>query len=240
MNYQKTIQYTAAYIQFGVTSVLWLVLAGYLYFNPTNLDPKISIASFVAIPAMVIGVSQLLISAHIQRASYIKDYALRFRTDKELSESFHYLIISYNNSLYGIYSKPASSRTVDEQNNLDAAQVGLANDLMFFDPKQMKGSPQERRIDNLLGFFDTVGYDLRRKLLFIPDVAGVFSYHLDHLIQRKIVQACLKQIEDDWPTLESFHERYSAPIPFENLRYLLRKYEEHRKSANQRAANHEG
>lgn len=240
MNSNRTIQYTAAYIQAGVVAVLWLSLAIYLYSNPTNWDPNISIASFVAIPAMVIGVSQLLISAHLQRASYIKDYAIRFRTDKELSESFHFLIYRYSNHLFDIYFKPASSRTADEQNELDAAQSGLTNDLKFFDPKQTIGSPQERRIDNLLGFFDTVGYDLRRKLLFIPDVSGVFAYHLDHLIQRKIVQAYLKNIEEKWPTLETFHERYIAPIPFKNLRYLLRKYEEHRKSENQLAAKHEG
>lgn len=240
MNRNKTFQYTAAYIQSGVTAVLWLALAIYLYTNPTNWDPKISIASFVAIPAMVIGVSQLLITAHIQRASYIKDYAIRFRTDKELSESFHYLIYRYSNHFYEIYSKPANSRSADEQKELDAAQTGLTDDLKFFDPKQAIGSPQERRIDNLLGFFDTVGYDLRRKLLYIPDVSGVFAYHLDHLIQRRIVQAYLKNIEEKWPTLETFHERYIAPVPFKNLRYLLRKYEEHRKNENQLAARHEG
>jgi hypothetical protein len=240
MNTNKTIQHTAVTVQALVIATLWLALAVYLCINPTIWDPNISVASFVAIPAMVIGVTQLLISTNIQRASYIKDYAIRFRTDKELSESFHYLIYRYSNHLFEIHSKSANIRTTNEERELDDAQAGLTNDLTFFDPKQAIGSPQERIIDNLLGFFDTVGYDLRRKLLFIADVSGVFSYHLDHLIQRKVVQAYLKNIEEKWPTLETFHERYNAPVPFKNLRYLLRKYEEHRKSENQRTAKHEG
>lgn len=235
----KSFQYSAAYVQGALISIAWVILIYYLYANPTNWDSKISIASFFAIPAMVIGVSQLLITAHIQRASYIKDYALRFRTDKELSESFHCLVYRFSNRLYSIFLKKPEDRTESERKEIEDAQLGLVEELKFFNPKDAVGAPQERRLDNLLGFFDTVGYDLKRKLIFESDVAGVFSYHLDHLIQRNIVQDYLKNIEDKWPTLETFHNRYRAPVPFKNLCYLLRTYELYRKSQNQRAASKE-
>ena len=219
---------------------LWILLGLYIFRVPgAHVDPKISLATFIAIPAGVIGVAQLLITAHIQRAAYIKDYALRFRTDKELSESFHYLIYLYGNKLYDINMKPADQRTAEESRILAATQNGISADLCFFNPNVAVGAPQERRLDNVLGFFDTVGYDYSRRMLQMRDIAGVFGFHLDHLIQRKVVQEYLEFVRVQWPTAKSFHEQYIAPVPFRYLRALLRAYIEYRKEENRHLADRE-
>lgn len=145
----------------------------------------------------------------MQRASYIKDYAIRFRTDKELSESFHYLVYRFDNKWYQLFMQ--AEKTPREVKELDDAQRDLAPDLRFFNPRDALGAPQERRLDNLLGFFDTVGYDFSRGLLHERDIAGVFGFHLDHLIQRRVIQDYLAYVKEQWPKLQSFHEQYSAP-----------------------------
>lgn len=226
-------------LQAAAVFVLWSLFGLYLSSDPENFDTKISLATFIAIPAAVIAITQLWVSAHIQRASYIKDYALRFRTDKELSESFHHLVYLFGNSLYDAYMKKPGRRTAQETNALKSAQKGISADLCFFNPRAAIGAPQERRLDNLLGFFDTLGYDFRRDLLHMRDIAGVFGFHLDHFVQRKVVQDYLDFVKKQWPTKESFHQYYSAPVPFRYLRLLLDAYIEFRKSETQQAVNPE-
>ena len=169
-------------------------------------------------------------TAQMQRASYIKDYALRYRADKELTESYHFLVYRFGNSLYEIFLLDPAMRTAGQQNQIDSAQEGVAPDLCFFNPRQILGSQQERRLDNLLGFFNTLGYDLERKLVAIEDVAGMFGIQLDHFVQRKIINEYLFQIEINWPRLDSFHERYQAPVPFTDLRRMINEYVRFRRS----------
>jgi len=237
INAHSTLLTRSALIQVIISAFFCGSLAYYLYASPSNWDPKVSIASFVAIPAAVIGITQLVISAQVQRASYIKDYAIRFRTDKELSESFHYLVYRFDNSAYALFK--TAGKTPEERKALQDAQGDVAPDLRFFDPRAAQGAPQERRLDNLLGFFDTVGYDFSRGLLHERDIAGVFGFHLDHLIQRQVIQDYLAYVKEQWPNLGSFHEQYSAPVPFRYLRRLLRIYVAYRKSEEKSAAERE-
>lgn len=232
-----TILGTSVKIQVFVTVVIWGLMVLYLYIAPQSLDPKISFVSLIGVPAAVIGVSQLLITAHVQRASYIKDYAIRFRTDKELSESFHYLVYRFGNELYDTFSVLPEDRKPEQAQKLEAAQLGVASDLCFFNPKNALGLSQERRLDNLLGFFDTLAYDYSRQLVAMRDIAGVFGFHLDHFIQRKVVEDYLKTIELGWPSLASFHERYSSPVPFDYFRKMIRDYVDFRNQDNQKRSN---
>lgn len=117
-NARSTLLTKSVTIQIVVSALLWLSLALYLYKYRANWDPKVSIASFVAIPAAVIAIAQLVITAQVQRASYTRDYLIRFRTDKELSESFRYLIYRFDNRSYEI------SQYADA---VDTHQVALAD-----------------------------------------------------------------------------------------------------------------
>ncbi len=225
----KTYLTRATRYQVALIIVFWLALFIYIQFDNAVWDPKVSFASFIGVPVAIIIIFQLVTNSHISRASYIKDYALRFRTDPELTESFHYLIYRYGNELSEIYLTPEGERTEDDKKALESSQRGVPNDLQFFNPGLAIGLPQERKIDNVLGFFDTVGYDLARGMVSINDVSGVFGFHLDHLIQRKVVQLYLDKIQKEWPSKKSFHEEYSAPIPFRYLKRMLSVYVNHQK-----------
>jgi hypothetical protein len=215
--------------------LLWTLLLTLPILSPAfQWDLKLTVAAFIAIPAAVIGVAQLIVTAHVQRAAYIKDYALRYRTDKELTESYHYLVYRFGNTLFDAFMLDKKARTTQQQKALDEAQLGVAPDLCFFNPKDVIGTQQERRLDNLLGFFNTLGYDLERKLVCIEDISGMFGVQLDHFVQRKIVNEYLLEIEANWPKMESFHDRYNSPVPFTDLRRMINAYIKYRKEKGRR------
>jgi len=206
-----------------ILSLLAITIAVILS-NLLHWDHSVSLTSIIAIPAAVITVSQLVVSNHVQRASYIKDYALRFRSDKELSESFYYLIICYGNTVFEQW-KANPDAFIDQQKD-------LVPDLRFFDPSKMVGAPQERRLDNLIGFFDALGFDYDRRLIRMKDIAGIFPTHLDHFIQRNSVESYIESIKENWPKLRSFHAKYKSPTPFFYFSKMCEDYIEYQKRHN--------
>ena len=226
----KTYLTKATKYQIALIVISWVALLIYIQFCHDIWDPTVSFTSFVGVPATIIIIFQLVINSHISQASYIKDYALRFRADSELTESFHYLIYKYGNELLKIYLKPEEERTEEEKKALEESQQGVPNFLQFFNPESAIGIPQERKLDNVLGFFDTVGYDLTRGMVSINDVSGVFSFHLDHLIQRNVVKLYLCKIKNEWDSKKSFHTNYKSPTPFGYLRSMLSVYVKYRGS----------
>lgn len=204
-----------------------LILLMSLSGKPWSYD--VPVTAFIAVPAAVVAVAQLFSNARVQRAAYIKDYALRFRTDKELSESFHYLVYRYGNELYAIQKKKPADRSETEAEKLKRAQEGVPADLKFYIPNDTTDTPPERRLDNLLGFFDVLGYDYKRGMVSMQDIAGVFGLHLDHLIQREVIGDYLAHVKLSWPSAKSFHRTYSAPIPYRYLLVLIEDYSAYRK-----------
>lgn len=225
-----------AKLQVFAIVLFWLLLIYCILKSYAKWDSMVSITSFVSIPAAIAIIGQLVIASHISRASYIRDYALKFRTDKELTESFHYLVYKCSNELFDIYVKPDEERSQEEQKKLNDSQLNVPNDLQFFDPDGVLGLPQERRIDNVLGFFDTVGYDLKKGTVNINDVSGVFGYHLAHLIQRCVVQKYLENVHEKWPTKKSFQD-INASEPFGYLKYMIASYEAHQKFMRYKKTN---
>lgn len=226
---RKVVSATKSVItQFLIIIILWGMLGILAATGVFGFATKyeVSIATFVAIPAAVIGIGQLVISSSIQRAGYIKDYALRFRSDKELSESFHYLVYRFGNDLYREYMANISLK--QSTKTLDNAQDVVPADLRFFNPQSAIGTPQERRLDNLLGFFDTIGYDLDRNLIQIADIAEIFGFQLDHFEQRDVIRTYIEAVETNWPTMKSFHTKYKAPVPFRFFSQLIRRYVKYR------------
>lgn len=233
----STFQAKLIITQAAIIGIAWvsLVMLMRLGGQPWALD--VPITAFIAVPAAVIAVAQLFSNSRVQRAAYIKDYALRFRTDKELSESFHYLVYRYGNELYAIAKKPPGERAEGEQEKLRRAQDGVPADLKFYIPDDTTDTPPERRLDNLLGFFDVLGYDCRREMVSMQDIAGVFGLHLDHFIQRKVISDYLAYVKKSWPMAESFHRTYSAPIPYRYLVLLLEDYSKYRSQTDRSNAD---
>lgn len=220
-NQHQTILRRSATWQILSVMVVWaiaVVLASSGFLKP-NFELTLSV--LVAVPAAVFAVANLYASAQIQRSAYVKDYALKFRTDKELSESFYYLVMNFGNKNYDVFVMPEEKRTPEEKKQLEEAQKGLTNDLKFFHPDNMVGMPQERRLDNLLGFFDSLGYDYCRGLISLRDIAGMFGLQLEHLNQRKAIQGYIDHVRHHWSELTSFT---SARTPYTYLHLLLTDY----------------
>lgn len=199
-------------------------------------EPAITLSMVIGVPAAVIAIASLYGSAHLQRSAYIKDYAIKFRTDRDLSESFHYLVVNYGNKDLEILRKSPASRTSDEVQRLEDGQKDLPADLRFFDPEHLTGKPQERRLDSLLGFFDAVGYDYVRGLVTLDDVAGMFGVQLEHFNQRRPVQEYIDHVRGHWSKLTSFK---SVVEPYTYLDYLLNDYKDYcdREAQTQRVRN---
>jgi hypothetical protein len=211
-------------LQILVILFLLSIFIAVVQYGALSWDNKVSIAAMLAIPSAVIIVAQLIVSNLVQRSSYIKDYALKFRSDRELTESYHFLVYRYGNEDYEDF-KRSRKETMEKQ-------VTIPDDLRFFDPKHLQGCPQERRLDNLLGFFDALGYDHARGLINIEDIAGLFGLQFDHFIQRRPIQDYMKYVREGWPNIDSFHTEYSAPIPFRYFSKLCTHYLEYRKITN--------
>lgn len=230
MNLPSTYQAKLITTQTLIIVITWagLIVLMSLSGKPWTYD--VPVTAFIAVPTAVIAVAQLFSNARVQRAAYIKDYALRFRTDKELSESFHYLVYRYGNELYAIQMKKPAERSETEGEKLRRAQEGVPADLKFYIPNDTTDTPPERRLDNLLGFFDVLGYDYKRGMVSIHDIAGVFGLHLDHIIQREVIVDYLAYVKQSWPSAKSFHRVYSAPIPYRYLLLLIEDYATYRKA----------
>jgi len=221
-----TLLLRSALWQITAACAFWIIMYTLVRLGTFKWTNEITLSMYVAIPAAVIVMGQLIVNAHVQRSGYVKDYALKFRTDKDLSESFHFLVVNYGNRLYGLFERPIEQLTPDEKKELEIAQADVPPDLRFFHPTHI-GVLQERRLDNLLGFFDTLGYDYKRGLVSIKDVSALFGVQLDHFLQREAIQAYLTHVKKKWPAAKTFHEDYMAPIPYRFLDILLRHHKQH-------------
>lgn len=221
-----TLLLRSALWQITAAGVFWILMFSLVRSGIFTWSKEITLSMYVAIPAAVIAMGQLIVNAHVQRSAYVKDYAIKFRTDKDLSESFHFLVVNYGNRLYGLFTKPEEELTTGERQELDIAQKDVPPDLRFFLPARI-GVLQERRLDNLLGFFDTLGYDYKRGLVSIRDVSALFGVQLDHFLQRDAIQAYLTYIKKNWPEAKTFHEDYKAPVPYRYLDILLRHHRQY-------------
>lgn len=135
MNERNTHSSRSLVIQIAAMVCFWLLLVTLIGQNVLEFDNKINFTFLVGIPAVVIGVAQLVKNTKMERAAHIRDYAIKFHSDKDLSESFHYLVLRYGNDYYDLYLK--TQRSEMESQKLDAAQAGIAEDLRFYDPSAL-------------------------------------------------------------------------------------------------------
>ena len=133
----------------------------------------------------------------------------------------------FDNDFYRIYKKPNTDRSTCESKRLEDAQTDVPPDLQFFDPKRIIGLPQERQFDDLMGLFDTIGYDYERKLLNMDDIDGLIGIYLLHLRQRDVVQEYLEDTK-------KWAKKYKKSLPEDHYppadayRYLRRLIKEHK------------
>lgn len=177
-------------------------------------DNKTSVAVFAILPPLIIGVVQLRNTLALQRATFIKDFISRLYTDKELSQAYHYLIYTYNDSIY----KKFKSATPEEKDKLQGVRT---EGNRLYDPDSFQGGEEERRLDALLGYFDIVGYHYWTGALEIKDIARLLGYHLTILAKRDVIVDYLNAVPNYWKKVSGQTE---AVGPFRYLTVLLQDF----------------
>jgi hypothetical protein len=184
-----------------------------------EFDPKTSLALFTGIPLFLITIIQLHASSVVQRANYIKDFAVTFHQEKAFSDAFYYLVYSYTNEMYARFIAADSKAQ-------GAMQGARTKGQKLYNPKTFIGSAEERRLDALLGFFDVIGYHHYKGIVHMRDVAGVFGFQLAALATRQVIKDYRAAIPEHWPT-SSFAKDFNTVAPFRYLEELLKAFQAH-------------
>ncbi len=188
-------------------------------------DLKVGIVAFTATPLLVITLMELGRNLRLQRAAFIKDYVSQFFTNVELYQTFHELIYTYTNSVFekvdGIRKdqkldnceKPVFAPFAEIQSD---RQVGSR----LYHPQLFQGSPEERKLDALLGYFDVIGFYYAKGYLRIEDIVGSVGYFLAVMKARQVVCYYLKINREAWADPE-YNRTMGVTPPFAYLNRLL-------------------
>ncbi|GAB3911550.1 hypothetical protein GCM10028803_53280 [Larkinella knui] len=174
-----------------------------------TLDKKIPMVVFASLPPVLIVIIQFRNTLALQKATFIKDFVSKLYTDKELSQSFHYLIYKYENDVYKEFLKASPERRQE-------MQKGRSEGIRYFDPATFQGTEEERRFDGILGYFDIIGYHYSSGTLEIEDIGKLLGYHLTFLLKREVVTDYLNSIPQYWEGIT----RNRVPTSVSPLRYL--------------------
>lgn len=188
-------------------------------------DVKVGIATFTAVPLLVVTLMELGRNLRLQRAAFIKDYVSQFFTNVDLYQTFHELIYSYTNSLF------EKLETIRKQQNLDThekpvfapfeeLQAGRQIGSRLYHPRLFQGSIEERKLDALLGYFDVIAYYYAKGYLRIEDIAGSVGYFLAVIKARQVVSDYMKVNREAWATPD-YNNTMGVTPPFAYLQRLL-------------------
>ena len=190
------------------------VFAILLYMEFLELDTEIDIAVGGGIVLAILALIQIHTNSVLQRANVVKLVSMLY-TDRELAETFHVLVYSYDDKTYKKYKKAKKTKR-DKMNK--KRQEGLR----FFNPDdecEFSGSKEEMRIDSLLGYMDIIAYHYHRRLIKMVDIAGVLGYHLATIRNRQAITNYLRSIRPFWEKAYSEYGSNSDPLRY--LNYLL-------------------
>jgi hypothetical protein len=189
-----------------------------------HFEPKIDIAGLTAIPLLLIGLFELYRQATIRRASFVTDYISKFYIEPDLHETFNDLIATYPNSKFEAIKKAISDIGATGTEAAFSATTGLQDGRKeghrFYHPDHFQGSPEERRLDALLGYLDVIGYQYAHGLVRMADVVGMLGYQLSLVMSREVIKQYLEGTDLRWWKSTSLSKE-SALVPYLYLRALL-------------------
>ena len=204
----------------GTEAVLFVVvsLAG------LQPDIKVGVAAYTATPLFVVTLMELARNLRLQRAAFIKDYVSQFFTDTNLYQTFHDLIYTYPTSVLEKIDQLRVKKKLDKAarpvfDPFASLQGDREVGSRFYHPRLFQGSPEERRLDALLGYFDVIAYYYAKGFLRIEDIAGSIGYFLAVMRARAVIAEYMRLTEEAWHSEE--YRRMGSTPPFAYLRRLL-------------------
>jgi len=210
--------------------VIGIFAAFHLYFPARfNFEFKIDAAILVLTPPIVITIYQLSQGETIARADFVKDYVSEFFMNKELNDTFYYLVYTYVDAKFAeidaalvaaggpekIGSDPKRIASVFE-----ALQEGRIEGHRYFHPSCYQRSLEEKRLDCLLGYFDVLAYYHQNNLVTMEDIAGSLGYHLNILARREVIKQVRSACKNSFKN-ETYVARNGHAIPFSCLDKFL-------------------
>jgi hypothetical protein len=164
-------------------------------------DYKFDFAILVLTPPLVITVLQLMRGEVVAKADFVKDYVAEFFMNKELNETFYFLVYTYGDKKFaemeaaylaaGGYGKIGAD-PLKIAKVFEPLQEGRAEGCRYYHPDCYQRSMEEKRLDCLLGYFDVLAYYYQNDLIAMEDIAGSLGYHLNILARRDVIKRVRK------------------------------------------------
>jgi hypothetical protein len=180
---------------------------------------------FTTVPLFVLTLIELRRTLGARRADLIKEWVSEFFLKPELYMTFHELIYTYRNEIFDKMERIRSEQDLDNKPRpvfgpFDSLQEGREAGSRFYHPDLFQRSPEERRLDTLLGYLDVIGYYHHRGLIPIEDIVGSLGFYLALMRNRKAVMRYLEGNKHAWETNQYF-QAYGYVPPFAYLHRLL-------------------
>lgn len=215
------------------TLAVELLLASLFLFPKIQLDYKIGISLFATVPAFVITIIQLVRTQQTQRASFIKDFLTEFRKNNDLHTAHYELVYRFRDDIY-VKVEELAKKHLNGRPKLDRTdkpffdcfkplQVSDVPGARFFYPAFFQYSLEEKKLDGLLDYFNTIGLYLYEGLVSIEDVVSLLGDYVAILADRKVIKEYLALC--DAPGEWKYSGSVGASTPYEQLRFLLVSYE---------------
>lgn len=158
--------------------------------------PDIDVAAFTTIPLFLLALLQLYRTQRTQQAALVKDFLGEFRKDDRLYSIYFDLIYTYRNFDFEkakkcVNGKPLPAVRPDFEPFKDL-QANRTVGCRIYLPGWFGLSPEERRLDTLFDYFNTLGFYQEEGLIEIRVIARILGDYLAVLSQRSIVTEYLE------------------------------------------------
>jgi hypothetical protein len=191
-------------------------------------DYHIGAALFTSVPLFVLAIIQLAKSYRVQRAQYVKDFLMEFRRNQAIVEAYYDLIYSYKDDIYEQVKELAEKR--EKPNSNEKPVFDLFSKLQgerdkgkrFYYPKFFHFSDEERRLDGVLDFFNTLAYFWAEGLVTMEEIANTLGEYLVVICERKVVREYLDYCND--PEQSIYRGRFGNTSAYLYLGRLIEEF----------------
>lgn len=179
--------------------------------------------SIVPVLAFTVVIMQLARKLMVDRAAFVEDYISKFFMDQALYKAFHDLIYTYDDDKF----KQVEAIRIKGQHDTEAEPVfepfshlqpERETGSRLYHPKLFQGSPEEMRLDAVLGYFNVIAYRYEKGLLRLDDISGSIGYWLLMMHERMVIDEYLKLQESTWKT---GYQKFGDRPPLTYLRKLM-------------------
>lgn len=224
-------------LAFAVILVVALILIQMGVVKPRG---EVDIFAIAGIPLFIATIASLAKTYRVQAAGLVRSHISELLANTDLHMAFHELIYAYRDETWEAVKaalpthlgRDVAPKTPEMRKQsweaLAALNEGRSEGFRYYDPDFFQHSPEERRLDSVLHYFDMLAYNRERHLISVEDITGVAGYHLAVIGSRSVIRYYLARNRDWWEKLP-YKQRVGAEEPYRHLRSLLEEIERRNK-----------